>query len=112
MLKILEGSLELSNGWMYKFLSRNKLKSFKVHGEAGPVDDDAIEAAVPALRARIATINLVHVYNGTKRAFFTVWYQIRQLPNNVLLVLKRTKPGSHSHSLQMPMGLTNCHHFS
>ena len=66
MLKILEGSLEFSNGWLYKFLSRNKLKSFTIYGEAGPVDDDAIEAVTPALPARIATFNPADVYSMNK----------------------------------------------
>lgn len=112
MLKILEGNIEFSNGWLYKFLSRNKLKSFKIHGEAGSVDDDAIEAAMPALRAPYRCLQSGRCLQyGRNMPFFTVWCQIRQLPNNVLLVLKRTKSGSLSHSLQIPMGLTNCRHF-
>lgn len=70
MLKILEGSIEFSNGWLYKFLSRNKLQSFKIHGEAGSVDDDAIEAAMPALRARIAAFNPEDVYNMDETGLF------------------------------------------
>ncbi|BBM97559.1 hypothetical protein Mp_1g06570 [Marchantia polymorpha subsp. ruderalis] len=70
ILKILEDIIKFSNGWLYKFLFRNKLKSFKIHGEAGSVDDDAIEAAMPALRARIAAFNPEDVYNMDETGLF------------------------------------------
>lgn len=62
-LGIDDDQIEFSNGWLFKFQQRHKLRSFKLHGEGGSVDLSALEAALPDLKREIAKYSPEDVYN-------------------------------------------------
>ncbi|CAG8640980.1 12351_t:CDS:2 [Cetraspora pellucida] len=50
LLKIPDGDLKFSHGWLYKFKIRHELGQIKKHGEDASVDDDIVADAIPKLR--------------------------------------------------------------
>lgn len=62
-LGIDEGSLDFSTEWLQKFQQRHKIRSFKLHGEGGSVDTEALEELLPELKAKIAEYSREDVYN-------------------------------------------------
>ena len=73
--------------------------SFK-NGEAGSVDDDAVEAAMPALQSRIATFNSADVYNMDETGLvYSMVPDTTIAQQHIAGAIKDKKPGSHFHSL-------------
>ena len=69
-LKIPEGELKLSNGWLQKFKKRNGIKSYYVHGESGSVDIEAIRNELDELKSKISQYNRMCIIS-TKQVYFT-----------------------------------------
>lgn len=65
-----------SEGWAKKFVSRHGLKSTKLHGQAGSVDDAAIADELRIVRETIAEYDLECIINCDETAL-----QYRMLPN-------------------------------
>ena len=62
-LNITADSAKFSNGWLQHFQERHKLRSFRIHGESGSADIEAIELALPDLQELIMTYDRRDVYN-------------------------------------------------
>ena len=62
-LGIDEDQCDFSNGWLFRFQQRHKLRSFKLHGESGSANMAALEAALPDLQKAIAEYSPDDVYN-------------------------------------------------
>jgi hypothetical protein len=66
-----------SEGWTKKFVSRHKLRSTKLHGQAGSVDDAAIAHELRKLRDVIAKYDPENIINCDETAL-----QYRMLPRS------------------------------
>nr|CAG8687198.1 14352_t:CDS:2 [Entrophospora candida] len=63
LLNIPDDALTFSSGWLQSFKNRNNLKRYQLHGESGSADTNAIENALPDLKAIISSFRPECVYN-------------------------------------------------
>lgn len=62
--------MSFSNGWLARFKSRWGLKSYKSHRESGDADQNALDAAMPVVRARIRSYNLKDIFNADESGLY------------------------------------------
>ena len=63
-------NLSFSEGWLQKFKARWALKEFKLHGEAGDVEQSTIDNSIDKLRAKVSEYNLKNVFNCDESGLF------------------------------------------
>lgn len=63
-------SLKFSNGWLARFQNRHDLKFRRVHGEALSADVDALNKAIPEIRAKISKYSRRDVWNADEFGLF------------------------------------------
>ncbi len=56
--------LSFSNGWLEKFKSRWRLRSWKSYGESGSADNEAIALEFPVLQAYLRNFSLRDIFNA------------------------------------------------
>lgn len=61
---------QFSDGWLEKFKKRWYLKAYKLHGEAGDVDNVGIDNALETIRANISKYPLKDVFNCDESGLF------------------------------------------
>lgn len=62
--------LNFSNGWLQKFQRRWQLKSWKLHGESGDADNEAMESKLPSIQERLKPYELRDIYNADEFGLF------------------------------------------
>ena len=83
--------VNFSDGWMEKFLSRNELRSIKMNGESGSADHEAIEKALPMLKATIARYKPCDVFNMDETGLFYCMAPDRTIASRQLEGMKKNK---------------------
>ncbi|CAJ0921219.1 14144_t:CDS:2 [Entrophospora sp. SA101] len=71
LLNIPDDALTFSSGWLQSFKNRNNLKRYQLHGESGSADTNAIENALPDLKAIISSFRPECVYNMDETGLFS-----------------------------------------
>lgn len=61
---------QFSEGWLENFKRRWQLKSFKLHGEAGDVDEHAINEQLARIRQKVSQYALKDVFNCDESGLF------------------------------------------
>lgn len=84
-----------SEGWAKKFVSRHNLRSKRLHGQAGSVDDAAIADQLRKVREMIAQYDPENIINCDETAL-----QYRMLPRSTY-----TAPGENKNSVRGVKGM-------
>ncbi|CAG8819754.1 20227_t:CDS:1, partial [Gigaspora rosea] len=70
ILRIPEGDLKFSHGWLFKFKKRHSLGQITKHGEDASVDEDVVATAIPKLRELLRKYDLKDIYNMDETGLF------------------------------------------
>jgi len=100
MLKIPENEqLNFSNGWLQSFQERYTLKHFKLHGESGSADIDAINVSLPDIIRTTNKYCLSDIYNMDETGLF-----YRMTPDRT--IASRQIEGSKKDKIRITIALT------
>ncbi|CAG8541697.1 1311_t:CDS:2, partial [Racocetra persica] len=69
-LRIPQGVLKFSNGWLEKFKDRNRIRQHHLEGEAESADITAINNTIPLLRNKTSNYPLERIYNMDETGLF------------------------------------------
>ncbi|KXN64662.1 DDE-domain-containing protein [Conidiobolus coronatus NRRL 28638] len=59
-----------SNGWLWRFKKRNKIKSYNLHGESGGADNESINLALPEIKEILNNYPLGNIFNFDESGLF------------------------------------------
>ena len=84
-------ALKFSNGWLEKFNKRHSFSQHLAHGEAGSVDQQALQQELPAIKHLIQQFSPEDVFNADETALFYCNPPVKTIASRSVSGIKRNK---------------------